>query len=304
MSEFGNSLRKRCSWKASLAAEGNGFVPMRNLAQQLGARIEARPLLVEACVATDGNAKNGCSPWVVLVDSERFKISNSQIDEESSQRPLRSRLRTTIAHELLHVLTLTSGGDNPKSHQVRRKGETTKEYITRIESLTERLTPLLLIPESEVDGLSSKLDISFADFLSTRKKCAVSREMLISRFSLLSHQDQRRFSGGLQNIALGMAQRSGVNTWELKPRPLFHNFHLNRLPWFLAKLDKGVAVQTSRLTNDATFLLNGGGDAEIDLPGNAPGQKLDYMKMRVRLTVEPIQRGREHPFLFFVQKLP
>ena len=277
---------------------------MRTLAKQFGARIEPRPLLVEAMLATDANAKDTEAPWVVLLDGEQFDISYPQLEHETSQCPLSPRLRTTIAHELLHTLMFRDGKEGPEPNAPREKGRSAKYYVKRMEQLTEKLTPLLLIPESEVDDFTVKPSVSFDDFLSLRQRCGVSREILINRFSLLDRQDPRSHRIGLRNKALGIIHRNSSGNWEMKDWPVFYNFDSNRLPWFIAKLAQGVPVEVSKLTNDTSFVLNGGTDLEIELPGHDVRQGLDYMKMRVRLTVDSNRREQDEALLFFVQRLP
>lgn len=302
MLSYSVSLSKQCSLRASKAAGPDGFIAMKTLANHFGARIESRPLLVEATLAIDTDAKDAESPWVVLIDSERYEVSASQIELETAQRPLPPRLRTTIAHELLHILMFKSGKDGPELTPQFGKAKSTKNYVKEVEGLTERLTPLLLVPESEVDNLTIKSVVPFADFISLRQRCGVSREILINRFSFLDRQDPRSHRGGLRNKALGIIQRSNSGSWVMQPWPLFYNFDSNRLPWFISKLASKYPVEMSRIVNDTAFVLNGGTELEVKLAGHDESQKLDYMKMQVRLTVDSVIREQDEARLFLVER--
>src|SRR5262245_26033221 len=87
---------KVCSEIGDRVADASGFVSVRALLSCFQARLQARPLLVEAMLARD---ENGDTPWAVLVDSDRHRVSRSEIDGEQPSRTLSARLRNTIAHE-------------------------------------------------------------------------------------------------------------------------------------------------------------------------------------------------------------
>lgn len=276
---------------------------MHRLADEFRASIKPRPLLVEAAIASEVAADGSATRWVVLIDSERFRTSAAEIKRESTGAPLESRLRTTIAHELLHTLTMRKVGDGVLVDLPIRKGENRGAYLKRIERETERWTSLLLIPDSVVTELAESSAASLDQLISMRRKQGVSREMLIGRFEILGRSDPRMHGTPLQNLAVGMIGSADPGNWQFLPRPLFHNFESNRLPWLIQKLLAQKPLSVSDVTTDPALLLNGGEKTEIEFDGHAPTEKLPYMKMRVRLSIERVNTSRKHPFLFTLRRL-
>jgi len=90
----------------------------------------------------------------------------------------------------------------------------------------------------------------------------------------------------------------------MEPWPLFANFESNRLPWFIRSLATGKTVDWSSLEKNSAFILNGGSELEIEVDGHHQRETLDYMKMKVRIFVEPINPSKLNMFLFSVQKMP
>lgn len=295
-------LQASCSKLAKAASDSAGFVPMHVLATICGIRIEARPLLVEATLASvTGPAANSLS-LVVLVDSERFDVTTDGIQQESRSRPLPTRLRTTIAHELLHSLTFREGENGYELDIPAKRGEAKLDYIRRVEKETEKFTPLLLVPDSEVTALAAKKHAMLHDFLELRNRCGVSREILINRFALLKRDNPLLHRTGLENIAIGILKRMDVQRFQLEPWPIFANFENNRLPWFIRSLSTGRTVDWSSVDQNPPFILNGGTELEIELNGHHERETLDYMRMKVHFFVEPINPFNHISSLFFVQK--
>src|SRR5690349_3975987 len=89
-----------CTSISNEVADEAGFVAIPNLLARFGAQIVVRPLLVEGMIATvDVPNNDGRKKWVVLIDSHSYDVSPREIAEETSRRPLPSRLRNTVAHE-------------------------------------------------------------------------------------------------------------------------------------------------------------------------------------------------------------
>ena len=296
------SLRDACLNIANKTSGPDGFVQMLALADAIGVRIEARPLLVEATLASSTQGANDEPSWTVLIDSDRFAATSEMINQESRNAPLPARLRTTIAHELLHSMSFRKGTNGFELDIPRRKGESKPDHLLRVERETEKLSPLLLIPDQAIRKLAAKATLTLADFLELRKRCAVSREVLINRFSLLERDDSILHRTGLENIAIGMLARQDDKTFHLTPWPLFSNFEKNRLPWFISALAKRQPIEASRVVRDPGFVLNGGDELEIELSGHHDREVLDYMKMQVRFSIETVNPSKVRSCLFFVRK--
>lgn len=275
---------------------------MRALADGFGVRIEVRPLLVEATLASSTQEADDEPSWVVLIDSDRFAVTRETINQESQNAPLPARLRTTIAHELLHSMSFRKGVNGFELNIPRRKGESKSDYLIRVERETEKLSPLLLIPDQAIVSLAAKAKLTLEDFLELRKRCVVSREVLINRFSLLERGDSLLHRTGLENIAIGVLARRDDKTFHLMPWPLFSNFDGNRLPWFLSALAKRQPIEASRVVRDPGFVLNGGDEFEIEFSGHHDREVFDYMKMRVRFSIEIANPSKVSSCLFFVRK--
>ena len=134
----------------------DGFVQMRALADGFGVGIEVRPLLVEATLASSTQGADDEPSWTVLIDSERFAATSEMINQESPNAPLPARLRTTIAHELLHSTSFRKGANGFELDIPRRKGESKSDHLLRGERETEKLSPLLLIPDQAIRSWRQK----------------------------------------------------------------------------------------------------------------------------------------------------
>src|ERR1044072_6979970 len=93
-------IGEKCAAVAESAADISGFVSVQSLLKQFNAALRMRPLLVEGMLAIkEGDASQGQkSHWLVLVDRERYPVSEEDIANETASKPLPSRLRFTIAH--------------------------------------------------------------------------------------------------------------------------------------------------------------------------------------------------------------
>src|SRR5580704_4343442 len=92
-------LANICTQMGNLCADTNGFVSVRSLLERFQTKLIARPLLVEAMIASMPNAESEGSRWAVLVDSERYPVSQLDIERESFSQTLPVRFRFTVAHE-------------------------------------------------------------------------------------------------------------------------------------------------------------------------------------------------------------
>jgi len=80
-----------CTRIGDEVADESGFVRIRDLLNRFHASVIVRPLLVEGMLASI-HERPGSPPqsqrWAVLIDSETYRISEADIANESSSRPL------------------------------------------------------------------------------------------------------------------------------------------------------------------------------------------------------------------------
>lgn len=276
---------------------------MHLLAKELDAQIIAKPLLVEACIARCNNDSSNSNKWAVLVDDKTHSIRQDQVDNESEGSPLSSRLRTSIAHELLHLLQIELNGDNPKFVLRKQSKDTNLEHLVKIEKEVESNSSLILIPEFIIDEISSLHDITLSRLNSIRKKVACSRHMLIQRLCILKRGDDRIYRQGLHNVIIGLLFRDENGSWKFDKNHLFHNFESNRLPWFINSLCKRVNLSVEQVIMDKAFFLLGGNQYELEFPGHRESEFLEYMRMSVLFSIERKPRDWPYPILFMVRKI-
>lgn len=289
-------------------ASANGFVRAASLVKRFGAEIIARPLLVEAMLASRASHAKDDSPntkWLILVDSERFGITETDIRTESSSRQLSARLRNTIAHEVVHSLSFRSTELGFSFLSSPKAGEATEEFVKRIERETEHLSPLLLVPESKIAALSKIPEPTVEDLFLFRSDCGISRELLINRFCLLQKHDPNGLlvNSSLENMAMGQAEWIDDSTARLLRWPLFVNFDRGRNPEFVSTLISGRERLISEITADPEFLLNGGTSNSTIIVTNALRRDADYMRMRVSLAIERTPPKPTSRFLFLCKKI-
>lgn len=296
-------LAAYCSDAADRAADAESFVAVRKLVEFIGAELRAQPLLYEGMVA-EPKAKD--AKWVILVDSRSSGYEPEKYERESRANALPPRVRFTIAHELSHVLQLRSPA--PASGSRRRKGPIAAAVQEkRLELEADTLSPLLLIPDVGfalhcVDG-KDRLDLP--RLIEAKNQWAVSREVLVNRFGLLTKYDPKgfRFKPALQQIAVGLGEWSERRNARILrwPRP-FCNFSQNLVPEFL-QLERANEMLNT-VFDSPDFILNDGhqntADAEVFLgtPANPQGEKA-----RIKMTVEPTKPAVGGKFLFLVDRL-
>jgi hypothetical protein len=281
------------------------FVPVGLLAERLGAAVLIRPLLVEAMLASvNSDASLGVernSSWLVLLDSERFAITEEDIRNETSSSPLPVRLRNTVAHELIHCISFRYDRLAQNS-AIKKTSKKIDPLIQGIERKTEKLSPLLLIPQSALVKLSKMDAVTLTALSELRRSCAVSREVLISRLNLLTlvDPDGLRFGTCLENVAVGMGEWIDAATPRLLPWPLYANFAGGRVPEVLRDLKRNLKVPDARLIKHPAFYLNGGDNTEAEFEINDSPHDPIYLRMRVRLAVERVPRQAKSRFIFLM----
>jgi hypothetical protein len=299
-----------CAEEADRVADTSGFVPVRALAKRFRAEVIARPLLVEAMLATktspdSADATVSEKHWLILVDSERFAVTDNDVQDESPSRPLPPRLRNSIAHELVHSLSFRTATPTKKPPPNREKGDARDIAVRKLEKDAERLSPLLLIPYSSLVRLSRQSCLLPQTLRELQKRCAVSRDILPSRLTLLSIFDPEgiRYNTCLEDAAVGLGEWIDKNTAQLLDWPLFINFRENRVPDFVAGLSSVGDQLASGVCDDARFYLNGGDGDTVEFDVNNDARLPSYLRMRVRLNIEIVPRAAKAKFFFVVARV-
>src|ERR1700686_3755132 len=138
------AFRQACIRIASDAVDGDGFVPIHKLLKRFHAQVVIRPLLVEGMLATQPGSQ---SEWVVLVDREVYGATKADVENEDANRPLPSRLRFTLAHELVHSLAFRASEFGIHLRSSIKTQDAKASVVEAIEKITDSLAPLLLLSE-------------------------------------------------------------------------------------------------------------------------------------------------------------
>lgn len=299
-------LASFCVEEADRLAQASGFISVSSLASRFNVEVTPRPLLVEASIASlKQTAADGVESvkWLVLVDSERFAISREQVESESETSPLPGRLRNTIAHELLHSLSFRDEGTRFRLLTKPRAAEKPDEFVRRIERETERLSPLLLVPNSTLVELSSNPTLDLPSLLKVKARCAISREVLVSRLSLLTLVDPAsiRYNTCLDDVAVGRGEWLSANKARLHGWPMYSNFR-NGEPTLLRKLKAGNGLDWSLIHQDPRFYLDGGTSDMVDIDPEENAGIPPSARRSLRLTVEKVRREAKGGFLFILSR--
>ena len=297
-----------CVSIANEVADESGFVSMRRLLARFQARLLIRPMLVEGMLASiqDANENASGTQWAVLVDAETFGVQEQDIESESRNRPLPTRLRNTIAHELVHSLAFRPSEFGVSFKLSSQKNDNPHDLVRAVERETERLSPLLLWPEGAIGQLllDKQEPLSVDQLSEARRSIGVSRYVLINRLNLLHRIDTNGFlsSPALRNLAIGLAEwrdggRSVVKSW-----PLFANFDRNHRPVFLWEVSHQDRTPAEAVFPEKTFVMCGGSDRNVDFitdAGTAANPCVE--KVRVQVSAEVGRRKPGFEFLFVVR---
>jgi hypothetical protein len=299
-----SQIIRNCVRLADDLSDQNGFLPVRSLAEHFSIGVIFRPLLVEAMLASVPASDKVGPQWLVLVDTDRFATGQVEYEKESAERTLPSRLRNTIAHEILHSLSFRATESDFQFRMAKRSGENHESFVKRIERETEDLSPLLLIPEKRLLRLAHGSKIELQDILDLQHQCAATRDVLVNRFRIWKRDDVNGnlFGGAVENIGLGIGFWQAGNAF-LSGFPVFVNFRNNYLPHLFTQLLSKKQIEVKEITADPDFILNGGRSACVEMSGHRQEEVLDYLKMQIRLSVEPGAASRRGRFLFLVEKI-
>ena len=289
-----------CSDIGAAVADPDGFVPVRSLLKQFSAELVLRPLLVEAMLVSQRGR------WIVLLDAERSGVTLEAIDAESSRCPLPVRARNTIVHELVHTLAFKRTGDVIVWRESLGGAQTNPEWVKAVERETEKLSPLLLIPDRQLELQLRPYEaaLTLAQLKAVQRAFGVSREVLINRLCRLKHNDPFSLLArdALVDLGIGTGTFGQDGTAQYLGWPIFLNFDRNVVPSFFIELQRQRHMPPAEVFPVAPFV----GEAP-SLFGLLPtaagtGRLADVETMRVRVEVEPTTAAPEQRFLFVVSR--
>jgi hypothetical protein len=307
-------LATRCSHIAGEIADDDGFISVRGLTERFGASLLVRPLLVEGMLASTEQASEGPDGanrhrWCLLLDRETHDVGMREIAEERFGLPLSARMRNTVAHELAHSLAFRStefGVEFPRQFSSQK---TKQEFVEAIERETEKLSPLLLIPDTLLDRIFStaKKFLAIQELCDAMRNAGVSRYVFVNRVNLLKLVDPKRIHSRdcLSNVAIGIGEWISEREASLKVWPLFTNFEGGKVPGFLFQLQRRIPVAAKTLFTDPAFQLCAGDldTTELEVSAGTP-RNPTTVALPIRFTVEMVPRKCGNEFLYLVQSLP
>lgn len=308
-------LAEKCIEISDELADYNGFVAARNLVSRFDARIVLRPLLVEAMLASvESDVSKSATgiaehKWAIFLDNETYSdVTEHHIAEEGSANPLPSRLRNTIAHELVHSLAFQAKEFGLTLTGRDRTKENWEDFVRWIEAEAEKLSPFLLISDKFLDNHFSRncargpLEL----FQEAMWQMGVSRYVLVNRLALLRLKDKKDILGRpcLGNIAVGIGEWLSADEARLKDWPLFVNFERNIVPEFLIKLRQRKQFSLETVFEDSSFFLRGGEQFTCETSIRAGTLSApDSVPMRILCSVEDCVRRKGAEFLFVVSSV-
>jgi hypothetical protein len=273
-------LASVCLQRSHNALSPDSSVDIQKLCDGFGAEVIFRPLLCEGLI---GRRQCEEKPWVVAVDSETF--SPDAMSDHT--HPLANRLRNTIAHELVHILSFhveELGVDLPES----LKGKPLAEIVTALEAETESLSPLMLLPTSSLEDLKHVHSLHGLVKFCLEKR--VSPQVLIQRLNLLARTGEALDYPILRNCIIGMCRSNEFRSW-----PLYYRADRNLLPAFLHDLLDKKLVEISTVFNEW--------NPKNPLPSYAARLDLGTTRNRSEITRTGrlfVQSGKRFPKLFYV----
>lgn len=291
-------------------SDENGFVPVRNLLARFNANLLVRPLLVEGMLAfTEHGSVNNLNAgrWSVLLDSETYQISELDVQAESQKKVLPSRLRNTVAHELVHSLAFRPSEFGIQLRSQTCSKENQNALVQEIERETERFSPLLLWSDIALARLLSDKErsLSVEEFTWAYRSMGISRYVMINRLRLIRPTDSNgfRYRHGLKNLAIGIGEWIDGKTVVFKGWPLFLNFDRNIVPAFLLKLTNQDLLPAEEVISDMTFAMCGGPHNTVEFITNAGSSALPTAeKMKVQCSIEHVEKRPNSEFLFVIHK--
>jgi hypothetical protein len=303
-------LESTCTKIAVEVADPTGFVAMRALLQRFGAELVIRPLLVEGMLAkrTDAVPEGGHRQWLVLIDSDKWRVNADAVAVESVGSSLPERARFTIAHELTHSLAYRSTEFGTELQLAAARDQSSSDFVEKVEDLTDGLVPLLLWPESRVDAFlrGPGFPLSVERLVAVRHQQGISRPVVITR---LRRMIEPRRGGPVEqpvnrNVGIGIGEWESENRAILRKWPTFVNFDQNILPEVFLRLRKEDRVPATSVFPDNNFALCGGSAVLAKYVCNSGLDVADSkFPMSVEVTVESGSRRPGVSFLFCVRRI-
>jgi hypothetical protein len=261
-----SKIHKACSDLANAASGSDGIVDVGKLCNQLNARIVLRPLLVEGMLARAGNNEE----WLILLNSEEFPTDALH----DLKHPKSVRLRSTVAHELLHVLSFHGTEFGVDFNSDKPTGMSKEEYVERIEKETDKFASLLLLGQDGTRELFKCRELR--DFQNFMTKHALSRYLLIQRLNHAKKLERDSLRRSLNQFALGIIKEGRIQSW-----PLFYYYENGIVPEFIHNLTEKKLVTQSHLEElaDRRFSKS---DLTLKLPAGTPrGRNTDTLDCRL-----------------------
>lgn len=236
------------------AADETGFVALTALAREVQADLKFRPLLVEG-VAAQPKSRDG--RWLIMIDNETHRVTDDMLAQESAARPLGSRVRNTVAHELAHAL-------GPRYEEAAGHSDRPRDEIVAVlEKETEQLSPALLIPRRAIEALlkARREPLAIEELVAAKTRWAVSAKVFVKRLDLILQETDSplRHNTRLENVIIGAGEWLGVDRVELLPMPF--KGQLGLIPEFAALLRGRRKIAVAEYFPSPDFYLNGGADA-------------------------------------------
>lgn len=302
-----------CTTISDDAADINGFVPLRSLLKRFEAKLVSRPLLVEGMIVSHNRAPApgpGDYRWTVLLDSETHTIDTKMLDSETRGKALPSRLRNTVAHELVHTLAFSPTEFDIRLSKKYSAPNQIRELVKDIEQDTEKLSPLLLWAESSIEDVAvgKKEALSLRELNNLRRSLGISRFVLVNRLCLLkSSRDEKELlqKDALRNIAVGIGQWNNCKEPFFHSWPLFHNFDRSILPTFLHKLIVLKELAVSKLVHDESLVVFGGSNVSVNLSVRSGASNIVIRpNMSLEVSFEPRKPVAGSSFLYVFRTEP
>lgn len=284
---------------------------MRRLLARFHARLISQPLLVEgmlASVQSDAKSVSNAAEWAVLIDSETYSVDADALEKEDSSRPLATRLRNTIAHELVHSFAFRPSEFGLRLNVDSKRKIGADELVKEIEKETERFSPLLLLSEKALARLFAKRQepVSIEEICEFRERFAVSRYVFINRLNLLGMVDDGALLSKrpLRNIAIGLAEWMAGGKAVIRQWPMFYNFDNRIVPAFLFEAMQKDRLPIEAVVCDDNFVMRGGANPRATLDVEA-GTKATPRLRRLNcvISAESVARKTGAQFLFSVHSV-
>jgi hypothetical protein len=299
-----------CTSIANEVSDESGFVSMRGLLARFGVDLIIRPLLVEgmlAKIAPEGGDADTSDRWAVLLDRDRYQVSDASVREESAIAPLPPRMRFTIAHELAHSLAFrpTQFGLELR-HSVKDK-QSAGDFVKAVERETDKLSSLLLWPERAMEAFLSETPapLSIERLTKLRRDQGISRHVLLNRLRAFQTHDKRALLQREENrnVGIGIGEWTADGTAVFRSWPTFLNFDRNVIPQPFLKIVRQDRIPTASVLTDAAFWLCGGSSPTTTLLSSAGVPTVpDAEKMMLAISVERAQRKPGVSFLYVISR--